>query len=146
MAVFKNYYLGGAEWSNVKSKTFKTMPFDKNLAGSVNLANATLESYTQADAPAKPIGFFKPGCFSCHGGAKIGKTAFASYLITAKKGAAPGKMDRCNAKAGPIFNQAQANVKCPAVCKTGQGWNGNWLTIKGTLMSVCGCNACPTQP
>ncbi|MDD5232209.1 MAG: mannan-binding lectin [Syntrophales bacterium] len=42
--------------------------------------------------------------------------------------------------AGPIWNQIDANKKCPGVCKWYGGWNGNWLTTTPGQMSVCGCN------
>lgn len=41
--------------------------------------------------------------------------------------------------AGPIWNQADAQAKCPKVCEPFGGWNGNWATTRPGQMSVCGC-------
>ena len=45
-----------------------------------------------------------------------------------------------DAKAGPIWNNPDAQTKCPKVCTqyTAQ-WNGQWTTTIPGLMSVCGC-------
>lgn len=45
-----------------------------------------------------------------------------------------------DAKAGPIWNNTDAQTKCPATCTryTAQ-WNGQWTTTIPGLMSVCGC-------
>ena len=134
MAVFKNYFLAGAVWTDFTKLKAPTDPFDDALTASIGLANSTLESFTQAGA-----GFDK-GCFTCHGGATSTNTAAASHLLDFN--GAPGLINRCDVKAGPIFNQSQAETICPATC-TGEGnaWNGNWTTI-ATEMSVCGCNTC----
>ena len=45
--------------------------------------------------------------------------------------------------AGPIWNNMDAQRKCPDVCR-GNGnasWNGNWRTLPGTATSVCDCDA-----
>lgn len=139
MAVFKNYYLGGAEWTDVSKITSPSQKFNTEIAGSAYLANSTLESFTQAGAGH----FFEKGCFSCHGGASGDNTALASHLLTSKPGAAPGLIERCDVKAGPIFDNAQAQQVCPDVCENAMGWNHNWKRIT-SQMAVCGCNACPT--
>ncbi|MFT5084028.1 MAG: hypothetical protein ACI9Y1_002080 [Lentisphaeria bacterium] len=136
LAVFKNYYLGGAQWTDVSKITAPDQKFDTAIAGSTYLANSTLESYTQAGAD------FTKGCFTCHAGASENNTAAASHLLTSKSGAAPGLIDRCDVKAGPIMNDQQAQQLCPEACKNAMGWNNNWTSIAGN-MSVCGCNACP---
>jgi hypothetical protein len=42
--------------------------------------------------------------------------------------------------AGPIWDQEDAAIKCPAVCAAHGGtWNGQWTTIAEGEMSVCGC-------
>src|SRR5438094_96943 len=41
--------------------------------------------------------------------------------------------------AGPIWNQADANNKCPNVCKPPAKWNGQWRTTVPNKMSVCSC-------
>jgi hypothetical protein len=44
--------------------------------------------------------------------------------------------------AGPLFNQQDAEAKCPGVCtaKNNGKWNGNWLTTAPGKESVCGCS------
>ncbi|WP_147822621.1 thiamine pyridinylase [Salidesulfovibrio onnuriiensis] len=44
----------------------------------------------------------------------------------------------CDHDAGPIFNQQQAEQKCPGACMPYNGWNGQWTSKGGT--SYCGCN------
>lgn len=41
-------------------------------------------------------------------------------------------------EAGPLWNNADADRKCPAVCSPGK-WNGQWRTTIQGRMSVCGC-------
>ncbi len=42
--------------------------------------------------------------------------------------------------AGPIWNNDDAQVKCPVVCASyGGTWNGQWNTVVEGKMSVCGC-------
>ncbi len=41
--------------------------------------------------------------------------------------------------AGPIWNNGDANSKCPKVCSKFGGWNKNWKTTKPGQQSVCGC-------
>lgn len=53
-------------------------------------------------------------------------------------------------EAGPLFSNADAARKCPAVCAPGR-WNGQWVTTVPGRMSVCGCvteapAAPPTPP
>ncbi|MBL8345723.1 MAG: RICIN domain-containing protein [Rubrivivax sp.] len=53
-------------------------------------------------------------------------------------------------EAGPLFSNAEAARKCPAVCSPGR-WNGQWVTTVPGRMSVCGCvfeapAATPVQP
>lgn len=42
-----------------------------------------------------------------------------------------------NVEAGPLWNDADANQKCPAVC--GGNWSGQWHTTVPGRMSVCTC-------
>lgn len=45
-----------------------------------------------------------------------------------------------NVEAGPIWNNADAQNKCPGVCSgLGANWNGQWHTTKQGQMSVCSC-------
>lgn len=46
-------------------------------------------------------------------------------------------------KAGPIWNNPDAQNKCPNVCEWYGGWNGNWTTTVWGQMSVCGCHEEP---
>ena len=44
--------------------------------------------------------------------------------------------------AGPIWNQQDAEKKCPIICAAHLGtWNGQWHTLEETWgkMSVCQC-------
>lgn len=41
--------------------------------------------------------------------------------------------------AGPLFNQEEANQRCPRVCAVHGRWNGQWRTTEPGRMSVCGC-------
>ncbi|MFO1314704.1 MAG: mannan-binding protein [Burkholderiales bacterium] len=44
--------------------------------------------------------------------------------------------------AGPIWNNADAQNKCPNVCRQSGNarWNGQWRTLPGTATSVCDCD------
>lgn len=45
-----------------------------------------------------------------------------------------------NVKAGPIWNQNDAERKCPDVCRDADGkWTGQWHTTKVGRQSVCEC-------
>jgi hypothetical protein len=67
----------------------------------------------------------------------------------------PGEMSVCQCsvcepcskvteEAGPIWNQQDAEAKCPTVCKDSNGaWTGQWWTTVWGKMSVCQCNECP---
>ena len=140
MKVLENYFLAGAVWTDM-DKLQKGADFNTAMAGSTALANASMESFSQPHSASSS--FFDTGCFSCHGGANETNTAAASHLLTSAAGGAPGLIERCNVKAGPIGGQSQAEAICPTVCTgNGNAWNGNWLTIPGSSMSVCGCNSC----
>ncbi len=42
--------------------------------------------------------------------------------------------------AGPVWSDADAKGKCPAVCSSHQRtWNGNWRTTVAGQMSTCSC-------
>ena len=42
--------------------------------------------------------------------------------------------------AGPIWNQQDAELKCPSVCAREEGeWTGAWLTKQWNVYSVCAC-------
>lgn len=43
-------------------------------------------------------------------------------------------------QAGPIWNQSDAEQKCPAVCGNVRGeWSGQWTTIISGQASICEC-------
>lgn len=45
-----------------------------------------------------------------------------------------------NVKAGPIWNQTDAESKCPDICRNAGGeWTGQWHTTKWARQSVCEC-------
>lgn len=47
---------------------------------------------------------------------------------------------RFDAQAGPIWNNSDAQTKCPATCNShASQWNGQWTTTIWGQMSVCGC-------
>ena len=59
----------------------------------------------------------------------------------------PGRMSVCgiddikpqDVQAGPIWNNEDANVKCPVAASAVNGaWNGQWTTTEEGKMSVCG--------
>lgn len=42
--------------------------------------------------------------------------------------------------AGPLWSNADAQAKCPAICASyGGTWNGQWTTVVPGKMSVAGC-------
>ena len=50
------------------------------------------------------------------------------------------KVFAIDAKAGPIWNNNDAKVKCPVACAAlGGQWNGQWRTTVQGRASVCGC-------
>jgi|GEM_PF-859197 hypothetical protein len=50
------------------------------------------------------------------------------------------------AEAGPIWNQADAERKCPEVAKSNGGmWNGRWRTTVPGRMSVCELRLLPSM-
>jgi len=58
--------------------------------------------------------------------------------------AQPTRCHRVDIEAGPIWDNGDARVKCPAVCSRHGGmWKGDWTTTVAGQMSVCGCYICP---
>lgn len=51
----------------------------------------------------------------------------------------PGKISAEEVNAGPIWNDADAQRKCPSVCG-GRKWDGAWHTTNPGSMSVCNCS------
>ena len=58
---------------------------------------------------------------------------FAAISVMASMGSALA----FDVKAGPIWSNADAQMKCPSVCG-GLSWNGQWTTTEPGRMSVCG--------
>lgn len=42
-------------------------------------------------------------------------------------------------EAGPIWDEGDADLKCPAVCKPPSKWTGDWRTTIPNEMSTCDC-------
>lgn len=59
------------------------------------------------------------------------------------------RADVIEVEAGPIWNQSDAQGKCPRVCGSkSRAWDGNWHTTREGSMSVCNCSseAVETRP
>jgi hypothetical protein len=56
-------------------------------------------------------------------------------------------LDAKEVQAGSIWNNMDAQNKCPNVCKQNgfERWNGQWHTIPGTVTSVCDCVGEPSR-
>jgi hypothetical protein len=54
----------------------------------------------------------------------------------------PGLQGYGSIPVGPIFNQQEANTKCPSGLAKVK-WNGQWTTTVPGQMSVCGCSDPP---
>lgn len=48
--------------------------------------------------------------------------------------------------AGPIWNNDDAQTKCPQICGGRQNWDGNWRTTEFGRNSVCSCRAAAASP
>ena len=48
----------------------------------------------------------------------------------------------CDLDAGVIWNQQDANSKCPRICAKNGGWSGQWVTTVVGQSSACSCNTC----
>ena len=60
---------------------------------------------------------------------------------TAKTSIVSGITPSVDVPAGPIWNNDDAKIKCPAVCTAvGRTWSGGWTTTIWGQMSVCGSN------
>jgi len=53
---------------------------------------------------------------------------------------AGGSSHTMDVLAGPLWSNADAQAKCPAICASyGGTWNGQWTTVVPGRMSVAGC-------
>ena len=67
------------------------------------------------------------------GSALVTSTAVLSFSSAASAGMR-------DIGAGPIWNKADAQAKCPNVCRNVRGeWRGQWRTVVYRKNSVCGC-------
>ncbi len=65
--------------------------------------------------------------------------AAALFMITACQSAPAAELLSTDIEAGPIWNQADAELKCPVAAAAVNGrWNGQWVTTVPNEMSVCG--------
>lgn len=160
---FANYDLIGTVWMNegVYSRSNPNWQNinQANAVGSVALANSTAETFQQVTGavPSNPQNY--NNCFSCHNptpfssvkppvpAAMPQRLVAISHVITAKTSySVPNEIQvatkaMCkDVKAGPLWNQQNAQQTCPQVCaKQGELWNGQWTTTQPGTMSVCGC-------
>lgn len=73
---------------------------------------------------------------------KINTLTAAALLVSALS--APAFAE--DVQAGPIWNQEDANLKCPVAAAAVHGeWNGNWTTTVPGAMSVCGVDEIKAQ-
>ena len=114
-------------------------------------------------APAWPNGNFNQTCKRCTFDGKVlsckcqndnGRNRWTSMRVGPRcmfvqnvngnltctgKAGRPGRR-RITRSAGPIFNQSQANHRCPRVCgRVNRSWNGQWWTVRNGSDSVCQC-------
>lgn len=67
--------------------------------------------------------------------------AAAAIALAAVPALAQTAPQTSNVDAGPIWNQGDANAKCPKVAANYGGvWNGQWWTTQPGKMSVCSVN------
>jgi hypothetical protein len=70
--------------------------------------------------------------------AAVNLAAGALMLALALPVAAPAQTTTISVEAGPIWNQPDAQRKCPEVAKANAGvWTGQWRTTVPGSMSVC---------
>lgn len=103
--------------------------------GTLNLANSTMETWMQKNINlvTSATTWTQQDCFSCHQPTTASYQGDMSHLF--------GRAQQIgDVKAGPIWNNGDAQMKCPSVCqKAGGKWNGQWNTTVPGKMSVCGC-------
>lgn len=65
--------------------------------------------------------------------------AVTLLLVAACQTAPAAELVSTDIEAGPIWSQADAELKCPVAATAVQGrWNGQWVTTVPNEMSVCG--------
>ncbi len=159
--IFANYQLIGTVWQAPNSYS----PSNKNwqsidqqaAVGSRLLANSTAETYRQSpnrQAPGSTVDDNQHNCFSCHNPSSYSFSVggqppqFSPRLIgishvldtSSPVYDTPNQMPLCwNVSAGPIWNNGDAQGKCPTACGKTSTWNGQWVTTQAGKESVCGC-------
>ncbi|MBI3897492.1 MAG: mannan-binding lectin [Gammaproteobacteria bacterium] len=105
----------------------------------------TCHSYAQRQPTPPPAGSTPPGG-PLPGGANVGTptalpAAYKSLDFSWFLGFGVPQGSVCqDVNAGPLWNNGDAQAKCPSVCaKTSTTWNGQWKTTVQGQMSVCGC-------
>jgi hypothetical protein len=157
-AVFANYDLIGTVWMLPNTYVTTTPNWwnlnQTNAVGSVNLANATAETFLQVASNGNMANV--QNCFLCHNatsfsspiGSLASRRIGVSHVLGVNEPAPysvpniiPVISPSCgNVTAGPIWNNTDAKTKCPAVCKAqSKNWNGQWVTTTPGQQSVCGC-------
>lgn len=72
--------------------------------------------------------------------------ALGCGLATAESLPTPPRGKTRPVEAGPIFDHAEAQRRCPQVCTPPATWKGGWRTTKGATTSECDCVDPPSQP
>ena len=152
-ATFANYNLIGTLWMHSNTYIDSNPNINKldqtDGVGSVNLANITAETFEQAatNSSVKDVN----NCFLCHNtqsyifGEKNplqARRIAISHVLGENSPAyeVPNELPLCwNVSAGPIWNNGDAQTKCPTACGSGSKWNGQWVTTQTGIESVCGC-------
>ncbi|WP_039918481.1 mannan-binding lectin [Cellvibrio mixtus] len=157
-AQFAHYDLIGTVWMapNIYStNTANWWQLDQSDAiGSVNLANSTAETFQQFATNSNLDNV--QNCFMCHNPTSYSSpiAPLASRLIGishvlganmpapyAVLNTIPVISKSCSdSNAGPIWDNIDAQNKCPTVCSAEKkNWNGQWTTTVPGSQSVCGC-------
>ena len=80
--------------------------------------------------------------------AAVLRSAFSCLFVVVVACAFAANAFATDIQAGPIWDNSDAQLKCPVTCETvGGNWNGNWTTTVWNEMSVCGCeDVCGLPP
>lgn len=135
MSVFQNYFIVGALWENLITQPSSDI---SNQRGSLRLANTVAETtFQNVDLTSS----FVSNCFGCHNyKVKTSNTLPSSTLSHIFNNIIQGVCTSpTDVNAGPIWNNTDAQTKCPTTCSSKGGWNGQWKTTETGVMSVCGC-------
>ena len=152
---FSNYNLIGTEWMQPNTYVGKAALNlnQTNAVGSVNLANTTAETFVQYPSNSNMANV--QNCFMCHNAQSYSfpgttppplqsrRIAISHVLGVGTPYAVANLiplLPKCSdVKTGPIWNNSDAQAKCPTVCGASSSWNGQWKTTAPGSQSVCGC-------